>query len=651
MLRLIVILATAFALASGLAWLAERPGNLVLVWQGYEVETSVFRAVVIFTLLVGFSIFAWNLMKQIWLSPAAIGNVFNRRRQKRGLEALSTGLIALGAGDKQLAMRYAAQARRTLPNEPLTHLLRAQAARLAGDSATSRRIFEAMLSSPDTEQLGLRGLFLEAEAEGEGEAARQFAERALRVNPKLGWAVDSLFDLQCKHKDWAAAIETLVLARKHGHLDKATADRRRAVLLTAQAQPAEDNDPERALNLALEAHGLAPDLIPATAIAGRLLASKGNTPRATKIIQETWRKAQHPDLAVAYAYARIGDSPRDRLTRTKQLAMLAPMSIESPIALAVAAIEAKDWEEARGALMPLTQGRVTQRICTLMARIEGEEHGDKGRVREWLARAVNAPRDPVWTADGIVSDTWQPVSPVTGMLDAFQYKVPVESHETRDADLLAQKLEELVTLGAPREVVLSDDAKVIEAKPVEATPIDVKVGEVKGGETKAIEATVTPATLKPVVVAAPESAEPVAPLKPAAAILEPVAEPAAASLKSQPAAPVNGTTRGRKADESEVVVVKTAAAPAKSAETVEVAAESAARIVASPPSAPAKEPEPKSATAAPGATPAGTQTARKGALQGNPKIFVPPRAPDDPGLDSDEERRSPLAKPRDTRVV
>ena len=36
-----------------------------------------------------------------------------------------------------------------------------------GDRATARRIFEAMLASPDTEQLGLRGLFLEAQREGE----------------------------------------------------------------------------------------------------------------------------------------------------------------------------------------------------------------------------------------------------------------------------------------------------------------------------------------------------------------------------------------------------------------------------------------------------------------------------------------------------
>ena len=93
-------------------------------------------------------------------------------------------MIALGAGDKSAAMRAAIQARKSLPNEPLTHLLRAQAAQLTGDRTTARRIFEAMLASPDTEQLGLRGLFLEAQRERETEAARHFAERAVALNPE-----------------------------------------------------------------------------------------------------------------------------------------------------------------------------------------------------------------------------------------------------------------------------------------------------------------------------------------------------------------------------------------------------------------------------------------------------------------------------------
>ena len=458
MLRLVVYFLVIAALAAVLSWLADNPGSIIVNWQGYIWNTDVFELAIILSVLSALTILLWTALRSIWQSPAAIGNFFNRRREKRGLEALSSGMIAIGAGDRSLATRYAIQARKSLPNEPMTHLLRAQAAQLAGDRSTSRRIFEAMLASPDTEALGLRGLFLEAEKEGEKEAARQFAERAVKLNPKLSWPVDALFDIQCRSSDWDGALETLAVARKHGHIEKPAAVRRRAVLLAGQAQDAEDNDPERAMNLALEAHKLAPNLVPAAAVAGRLLASRGSTPRATKVLQQAWRKSPHPDLAVAYAYARLGDSPRDRLERVKQLAALTPNVSESPIAVANAAIEAREFDVARQALEPLTEGRLSQRVCTLMARIEGEQHNNAGAVREWLARAVNAPRDPAWTADGVVSDTWLPVSPVTGALDAFQWRVPVEANEPRDKEFLAQKIEELVKLGVSPETMIGAGA-------------------------------------------------------------------------------------------------------------------------------------------------------------------------------------------------
>ncbi len=447
MIRLVLILLGAIALSAGLSWLADQPGSIAITWPGYVIETSVFRAAVIAALLIGASILLWSIARQIWTSPAAVGRFFQRRRQERGLDALSSGMIAIGAGDRALATRYALQARKALPNEPLTHLLRAQAAQLSGDRTTSRRIFEAMLGSPDTEQLGLRGLFLEAEREGEAEAARQFAARAMALNPKLSWAIDALFELQCKDEDWSGALETLAVARKNGLIEKPDADRRRAVLLTARAQALEDENSQRALALAQEAHGLAADLVPAAAIAARQLAARGSTPKAAKIIEKTWKLSPHPDLAAVYAFARPGDSPRDRLERVQRLARLNPHSSEGPIAVATSAIEARNWSEARKALAPLLESRLSQRVCTLMARIENGERANQGGVREWVARAVHAPRDPAWTADGIVSDTWKPISPVTGALDAFQWRVPVETAQSETSEQTLERMEELVMLG------------------------------------------------------------------------------------------------------------------------------------------------------------------------------------------------------------
>lgn len=680
MIRLVFFLAFIVALASGLAWLADRPGQIIIDWEGYEAKISVFHAVVALALLAGVTLVLWSLVRHIWESPAAIGGYFNRRRQKRGLDALSTGMIAIGAGDRSAATKYAIQARKSMPNEPLTHLLRAQAAQLSGDRSTARRIYESMLASTDTEQLGLRGLFLEAEREGEVEAAKQFAERAVALNPQLSWPVDALFDLQCKSHDWAGALETLAIARKQGHVEKASAERRRAVLLTAQAQELEDKDPERALNLALDAHKLASDLVPAGAIAGRILASRGATPRATKVLQQTWQKSPHPDLATAYAYARLGDSPRDRLDRVKKLAQLNPHSLESAVAVANAAIEAKDFATARGALEPLMESRLTQRICTLMAQIEGEEHGDKGRVREWLARAVNAPRDPAWTADGIVSENWAAVSPVSGALDAFRWRVPVESMDKTADEIVARKLEELVALGAPLEVAV--DAKDVTPnggggtgpdsgsgqgslktdpaatpKPEPARQPSPKAETVTDADV--IEDTRTEPAAKPAPTASPSAAGP------AAAIAKEnqaqsndgaTAAPAeSATPKDAGTPPASSTPRpskmaamavtpskseGSEADAKSASSTTEGAAPAPTA-TKSASAEVRTSDRVSGQSAKSSEPKASTPTISgkreaakqPEPKPSSEKAARSNV--GEARIFVSPRAPDDPGPDGD----------------
>src|SRR4051794_35193071 len=99
MVRLVVYLLTIALIAAGLAWLADRPGTLQIAWQGYDIETSVFRAVVILAAAVATLVFLWSVFRAAWNSPAALGDRLLRQRQKKGLDSLSGGLIAIGAGD------------------------------------------------------------------------------------------------------------------------------------------------------------------------------------------------------------------------------------------------------------------------------------------------------------------------------------------------------------------------------------------------------------------------------------------------------------------------------------------------------------------------------------------------------------------------
>jgi len=346
---------------------------------------------------------------------------FRHRRAMKGYLAISHGLIAIGAGDLRRARRSADDAARLSPRDPLALLLTAQSAQMAGDRSGAERAFRAMTRRDDTKLLGLRGLYIEAQRRDDAQAARLAVEEAAKASPAPAWAGQAALDYRCAAADWAGALDAL--DHMKGALEKADYRRKRAVLLTARALALEEIDRDGSRAAVLEAVKLAPDLVPAAALAGRRLAEAGEQRKARKVLERAWTLNPHPDIAEAYADLRLGDSARERLTRMQKLAAQVPGQLEGALAVAHAALDAREFAVARAALAPYVSAP-TRRVATLMAEIEESEHGDEGRVREWMGRAMRAAGDPAWTADGVVSERWLPVSP-NGQLDGFVWKVPL----------------------------------------------------------------------------------------------------------------------------------------------------------------------------------------------------------------------------------
>lgn len=424
MLRVLVFIAVASALAFGAVWLAERPGEVSIVWGSMTIETTVAMAAIGVALLVVAGMMLWSLLRFMLGLPTAFSFASRARKRTRGYEAVSRGMVAIGAGDPSAARRHASDARKLIPDEPLALLLSAQSAQLSGDKPAAEAAFKDMLEEPATRVLGLRGLFVEARRRGDQISARAFADEAVRLSPSLAWANDALLEFHSTTGDWAQA-RTAVERRAALRLsDKTESRRHRAVLLAAEALAKQEANPDDALSAALEALKLAPGLTPAAALAGRMLSARGDLRKAARVLEAAWREQPHPDIAAAYVNLRNGDSQKDKLDKAQALMKLKPTDPESVFAVADAAIAARDYPLARKALSPLLAAVPTVRACLLMAQIEDGEHGSSGRAREWLTRSVRAPRDNAWVADGIVSETWLPVSPVSGRLDAFAWTLP-----------------------------------------------------------------------------------------------------------------------------------------------------------------------------------------------------------------------------------
>ncbi|TIV25003.1 MAG: heme biosynthesis protein HemY, partial [Mesorhizobium sp.] len=209
-------------------------------------------------------------------------------------------------------------------------------------------------------------------------------------------------------------------------IERDAANRRRAVLLTAKAQALVDSDPNAARTAALEANKLAPDFAPAAVIAADLVIRQNDVRKGSKILETAWKAEPHPDIAELYTHARPGDAVLDRLNRARKLQELKRNHAESSMAVARAALDAQDFATARREAEAAIRMDRREGAYLLLADIEEAETGDQGKVRQLLSKAVRAPRDPAWVADGVISERWAPVSPVTGKLDAFTWRAPME---------------------------------------------------------------------------------------------------------------------------------------------------------------------------------------------------------------------------------
>jgi HemY protein len=428
MIFLLLFIVALAAAAYGIELLIEQPGSLTLEFAGQHIETSIPVAVAGLLLLIATVIVFWAIVVALVRLPKRVAGGSRERRKAKGLDVLSQGLVAVGAGDVARARKAAQLAEKLLPDEPLTQILVAQAAQLAGDRQKSAEAFNKMTLAPETKLLGLRGLHIEARRREDAEAAHHFAAAAHDIAP-LPWAGSAVLEHLAAAGDWEKAREALEKSIAAKAVDLDAGQRLRAVVETAMALEKEREHPTEALHLARQALKRRPGFTPAATAAARVLIRHNDQKQALKLIESVWTTDPHPDLAEVYLEALPQESNAERLARVEKLAKFSPLAPESRHIVAQAALAARDFPKARQALAPLVaEGQhPTAHSCLLMAEIEDAEYGPSGPVREWLARGSRAPRDPVWIADGIVSKRWLPISPATGRLDAFEWKTPPHS--------------------------------------------------------------------------------------------------------------------------------------------------------------------------------------------------------------------------------
>ena len=238
MIRVVVYLVVVGLLAFGAVWLADRPGDVAITWLGRRIETSV---MVLDGRGRGGRRAGGDAVVDRARGPALA-------RRARALSAhpprrarLSRGVAGAGRGRLRRCRAPRANSptrpRRIAPDEPLTLLLRAQTAQLAGDREAAAAHLPAD-GGPRRHQAARP-----ARAVHRGAAAQRPRRRAALCRgggearaPVPAWAGQAVLEFRCVAGDWSGALDAARAQHARAASSTSAAYRRqRAVLLTAQA--------------------------------------------------------------------------------------------------------------------------------------------------------------------------------------------------------------------------------------------------------------------------------------------------------------------------------------------------------------------------------------------------------------------------------
>jgi HemY protein len=424
MARLISFFVIVGLLVAGTVWLADRPGNVSLVWLGWRVDTSV--PILLLALFLALSaLFAMlRLLGGIFELPGRF--LANRRegRRRKGYLALTDGLAAVAAGDTDQARRLAKRAGNLLSDSSLTTLLSAQAADLSGDQEAARGHYNTLLDRPETAPLGLKGLMTLALRRGDRGQALEFARRAYAINPETPGLAPVLFDLQAEAGQWAEAESTVTRALKQGSIDAEEGRRKRAVALHERAGRAmAQQDEDVAWRLEQQAHNSDPGFTAAALRMAEWARRRGRPRNGLKAIETAWKVAPHPALAESYLDLSGAPSDLERVRKIEALAKVNPDHPDSHLAIAKAALRAKLWGQARTHLGIVAKLRPSAEGYRLLAELEEKERGDVQAAKDWLAKAALSSADPAWHClrCGETPVQWQANCPACGALDTLSW--------------------------------------------------------------------------------------------------------------------------------------------------------------------------------------------------------------------------------------
>lgn len=408
LLRTILFFVALIAAAVGVDRLARQPGELVLNWYGWQIETTAAVFVVALGLVVLLVFLATKTYVWLDLLPKRLSERLRHQRQEKGLTALSDSMSALSVGDHSKALKAAKNAKKALPHLPLADAMLAQASASAESGSNAVTYYNKLLDNSHTNLAGLKGLLQISIRENESERALTYAEELHQKTPKNLWVLEVLTELYARQSRYEEAARAAITWQKQ--LSKKDPALKKARFLEAcnTLEAVKENirlaSPGREAEMRnkglQQLHDLlrqTPDFAPAALFVAELESKKSESTgkaalkNARKVLRQTYQKA--PAHQLADQWLKLMKDEKDD-TLVKQAGRFIGPWDDHVLGLTVKAraqIKARQWSEAHKTLSRALLKGEDRTLFETFAQLEQNQHPNGGGAVRWLERALSAP--------------------------------------------------------------------------------------------------------------------------------------------------------------------------------------------------------------------------------------------------------------------
>ena len=441
LLKGIILLTLSGLCAYSVIYLSGLSGYITLNINNSELNISIVMGVcVIFLLflLLFFGLKFLNLVVAVirFLSgdETAITRYLNKSRQLNGNKALSSALISFYEGDSAEAMIHSNKAKKFLKNDKLSLLINAQIAQKSGDSKLTLASYKKLLGHSDTRLVALSGIVSEKIKVGQFKMALELSKKNVELYPKNIGNINTLFNLQLQQKDWQGAVKTLQVKKTIEKIPRNSFLQQEAILIFEDAKAKHvQGFSQEALAATLAAVRQYPTFVVALCFLTELENISGNKRRIEKLLQKAWGLFPHPDIAKSYASLVKSESSEKRLRRFEPLIKINDKDPQTIILKAELFLATEEFSKAKELVSVLANNDPDNYILTLMAGVERASGATDKVVREWLTKAVYAPKSPTWICSECGSQSeWTSICQSCEGFDSMTWARPPYYFNQRD---------------------------------------------------------------------------------------------------------------------------------------------------------------------------------------------------------------------------